>query len=82
MAKREKFKEHVKTILGEFTFRSKIAGILVKDQRTVKSWIEADNPDLMTEEVVAFAMKTMGALDRSDVTEWVDEKETADAQQG
>lgn len=75
MAKREIFKEHVKKILVEFTFRSKIAGMLVKDQRTVKNWIESDNPDLMTDEVVAFAKKTMGALDRSDVVELVDQPE-------
>lgn len=80
MAKREIFKEHVKKILLGFEYRAKIVGMVIKDSRTVKSWIETDNPGLMTDDVVAFAMETMGALDRSDVTEWVDQTETADAQ--
>lgn len=79
LLKRERFAPRVIDVLDNLKFRNRLAVALRVSERSVSNWIKADNPKLVTDESVEVAMDIMGALERSDVTEWVDVEQNATA---
>ena len=72
-----KFKPHVLKILNTSKFRGRIAVALELGEKRTWDLMKDNSPRLVTKATIKVAMSIMGALDKSDVVEEVNE--TAEA---